>query len=351
MLATAQPDPRAGASERRHARGGAIAFAQDRRRLRVGLVNNMPDAALQATERQFRTLLQAAAPERRVELHLFHVPAVARGAQATARLRAGYQPVEAVDGAELDALVVTGAEPHAADLRAEPFWPALARLAQWAEASAVASLWSCLAAHAAVLHLDGVARRPLAAKCSGLYACAPATPGEPMLAGLGPHWITPHSRCNALDEAELGSRGYTVLARSPQAGLDSFMRRGAGGAAMLFLQGHPEYEPSSLAFEFRRDLQRYLEGARESLPALPHGAFGETTAQRLEALLLHARQERRPELMRRWPPPSQIALAADTWRAPAARLCRNWLASAGAGAAEVRASRPGVTAPQHDERG
>ena len=337
MLPAAQPDLGAGALERRRARGAATAFAQDRRRLRVGLVNNMPDAALQATERQFRALLQAAAPERRVELQLFHVPAVARAAQASARLRTAYQPVEAVQAAGLDALVITGAEPQAQDLGAEPFWPALARLAEWAEASAVPSLWSCLAAHAAVLHLHGVARHSLAAKCSGLYACAPATPADPMLAGLGPHWVTPHSRCNALDEAELASRGYTVLARSPEAGLDSFVRRGAGGSAMLFLQGHPEYEPSSLAFEFRRDLQRYLEGARDALPALPQGAFGAATAQRLEALRLQARQDRRPELMRLWPPPSQVALAADTWRAPAARLCRNWLMSAEAAAVEASA--------------
>src|SRR5665213_46066 len=46
--------------------------------LRIGLVNNMPDPALQATERQFTRLLQAAAGERRIHLHCFSLPSVQR---------------------------------------------------------------------------------------------------------------------------------------------------------------------------------------------------------------------------------------------------------------------------------
>ena len=178
---------------------------------------------------------------------------------------------------------------------------------------------------------------------------APAT-SDPLLAGLGPHWVTPHSRSNALDEAELAGSGYTVLARSREAGLDSFIRRGSGGATMLFLQGHPEYEPGSLALEFKRDLQHYLEGVRDTLPALPQGVFGGTTSQRVERLLHQARRDRRAELMHRWPPASQIALAADTWSAPAARLCRNWLTSAEKASAAVRASELCFAMPRDGER-
>ena len=340
MAPVAQSFWQAGAPDRRRARNPAVGFAHDRRRLRVGLVNNMPDAALGATERQFRALLHAAAPERTVELQLFHIPAIARGADASARLRARYRPVQEVEQAGLDALIVTGAEPRAADLRAEPFWLAMTWLADWAAASAIPSLWSCLAAHAAVLHFDGVARRPLPTKCSGLYACAPATSHDPLLDGLGPRWVTPHSRTNALDEAELTGRGYTVLTRSPGAGVDSFVRLGDRGATMLFLQGHPEYEPTSLALEFKRDLQRYLEGVRSTAPALPQGVFGDLTAHRLELLRLEACQDRRPELMSRWPLQAQITLAADTWRAPAARLYRNWLTSGSQAAmSQLRAER------------
>jgi homoserine O-succinyltransferase/O-acetyltransferase len=321
----AEPSWRAGAPDRRCGRAIPFAFAADRRRLRVGLVNNMPDAALLATERQFQTLLELAVPERPVELQLFHAPALIRSGQGAARVAACYRPVAEVEQAELDALVVTGAEPRASDLRDEPFWPALARLADWATSAELPSLWSCLAAHVAVLRLDGVARRRLPAKHSGLFACLPAASGDPLLRGRDGPALAPHSRTGDLDGAELAARGYTVLTRSPEVGVDSFVRRRAFGRAMLFLQGHPEYEPGSLALEFKRDLGRYLEGARDRLPGLPAGVFGAATAARLQTLLDDARGDRRPELMARWPLPSEITLAADTWRAPAARLLRNWL--------------------------
>ena len=323
-----KPYWKAGTAERRRVREARVAFSQDRRRLKVGLVNNMPDAALIATERQFHALLSAAAPERRVDLHLFQVPAIERGPAASKRLDALYRPVAQVDGAGLDALIVTGAEPRAGELRAEPFWPALAQLADWATDAQTPTLWSCLAAHAAVSHLDRIERRPLARKCSGLFACFVAAPEHPLLRGWPGPALTPHSRANALEEADLIAAGYTVLTRSPEAGVDSFVRRSGAGGVMLFLQGHPEYEPNSLALEFRRDLQRYLAGAGETPPELPWGVFGGASTRILQALVDTARQDRRPELMSRWPLSTEITLAADSWRRPAVRLYRNWLRSA-----------------------
>ena len=321
-----QPYGRAGVLERRAlAFSHPVAFASDRRRLRIGLVNNMPDGALAATERQFRTLVEAAAPERRVELLLFHVPEIARSAAAADRLRARYRPVDQVGAESLDALIVTGAEPLAADLRAEPFWAALTRLVDWADAAGLPTLWSCLAAHAAVLYLDGIVRRPLPQKCSGLFACTPAT-SDPLLADVGASWISPHSRANTLEEAELAACGYRILSRSPQAGVDAFSRR-SGGGLFLFLQGHPEYDESSLALEFKRDLQRFVDGVRPAPPTLPRKVFGAATARRLDALVEAAERDRRGELMARWPRQDEIVLADNTWRAPAARLYRNWLAS------------------------
>ena len=50
----------------------------DARHIEIGLVNNMPDAALDATERQFRTLIESAAaecsPAVSVNLSLYALP-------------------------------------------------------------------------------------------------------------------------------------------------------------------------------------------------------------------------------------------------------------------------------------
>ncbi len=315
-------------AERRRFGAPGLAFAGDRRRLRVGLVNNMPDAALAVTERQFRSLMEAAAPERTVELQLFHNPEISRGPEAATRLRARYRPAEEIENAGLHALIVTGAEPRAANLREEPFWPSLQRLVDWAGTTGVPTLWSCLAAHAAVLHLDGVARRPLAQKCSGLFAVTPAdaSAADPLLAGLDLSWVTPHSRSNGLDEDELIGCGYRILTHGPNFGVDAFARVHSR-SRFLFLQGHPEYDANSLALEFKRDLHRYVDGLRPEPPAVPHDLFAAATLGRMEALVDAARNGRGDAATQGWPASSALGLTANTWRGPAARLVRNWLAS------------------------
>src|SRR5204862_436740 len=74
----------------------------------VGLVNNMPDAALASTEAQFSALLAAAAGRHSVQLRFSSLPEVPRGPDARARIARGYCPIETLLAAEPDALIVTG---------------------------------------------------------------------------------------------------------------------------------------------------------------------------------------------------------------------------------------------------
>ena len=166
----------------------------------------------------------------------------------------------------MDALVVTGAEPRAADLRDEPFWDELGFVLDWAAENTISSLLSCLAAHAAVLRNDGIERRPLADKCAGVFAVDVVADHE-LVAGLEPRYRAPHSRWNDLDEAELVAKGYRVLARAPECGVDLFVRKAR--SLLVFLQGHPEYEADTLAREHRRDLMRFLRGEATAPPRSP----------------------------------------------------------------------------------
>src|SRR5579864_2571933 len=128
----------------------------DDRGIVVALVNNMPDAALRTTERQFRELLTAASQGRDVRLVLFALPDIARSAAASAHIAAHYRDISELWGSRVDGLIVTGTEPRVPVLDDEPYWPALTRLVGWAENHTGSTIWSCLAAHAAVLHTDGI---------------------------------------------------------------------------------------------------------------------------------------------------------------------------------------------------
>src|SRR5579862_2738473 len=122
--------------------------------IRIGLINNMPDSALQSTEAQFCGLLQAAAADTPVTVRLSSFAELPRGAEALAHIERSYWPLEQLLDAPLDAIIVTGTEPRAARLTDEPYWGRFGELLEWAREHTLASIWSCLAAHAAVETLD-----------------------------------------------------------------------------------------------------------------------------------------------------------------------------------------------------
>jgi homoserine O-succinyltransferase len=289
--------------------------------LEIGLVNNMPDAALEQTERQFIGLLKAAAGERRIRVQLFYVPEIARAGAARERVQLRYAPIEELWQTRLDGLIVTGNEPRTPDLRAEPYWRALAKIVDWAETNTRSTIWSCLAAHVAVLHMDGITRHALAEKCFGVFDCVRGA-DEPVMKGLPTRLAFPHSRWNELREEELAAAGYGILTRSDAAGVDIFARQGK--SLFVFFQGHPEYEARTLMGEYRRDVRRFLRGERASYPPLPRDYFDESTARRLIEFRRRALADRREALIEAFPTCSEEALEAR-WRPAGERLMANWL--------------------------
>jgi homoserine O-succinyltransferase/O-acetyltransferase len=288
--------------------------------LTIGLVNNMPDAALQATERQFTQLLRGAAGNNRIHLHRFSLPSMKRSPPTQRMIDSQYTDIADLGRLHIDGLIVTGAEPKAATLPEEPFWQELTAVIDWAKTNTRSTIWSCLAAHAAVLHLDGIQRRKLDAKCSGVFDCATASD----------HWLTQditsplkiaHSRLNALQESDLAARGYQVLTRSVEAGVDIFVKQ--LGSQFIFFQGHPEYDAVSLQREYLRDITRFIGRERDSYPAFPSGYFNTETEIKLANFQKRASAERRLPLSVQLP---VLTLRSDIAAGTAATaLFGNWL--------------------------
>src|SRR3982074_1515846 len=88
--------------------------------LEIGLVNSMPDAALEATERQFIELIDAAADDIPVRLRFFSLPDVPRTARGQQHVSKSYLGIGDLWDGRLDALIVTGTEPRAAARSAGP---------------------------------------------------------------------------------------------------------------------------------------------------------------------------------------------------------------------------------------
>ncbi|CCD95183.1 Homoserine O-succinyltransferase (Homoserine O-transsuccinylase) (HTS) [Bradyrhizobium sp. ORS 375] len=300
---------------------GAERRVRDPIELTIGLVNNMPDSALKATDVQIARLLQQSAPWHvRIRLHCFSLPSIARSPVASSHVAQTYTDIDRLDGLGIDGLIVTGAEPVAARLRDEPYWPDLTSIIDWAKTNTKTTIWSCLAAHAAVLHLDNVERQRLASKCSGVFDCVKVR-DDWLTHGIDAPLQVPHSRLNAVNEPLLAERGYDILTRSAEVGVDIFAR--AMPSRFVFFQGHPEYDALSLQREYMRDIARYLAGQRDDYPRLPKSYFSAETEAVLNAFEARAKARRDPTLAAELP---GLTLRQDLAAGHAAKLLfRNWI--------------------------
>lgn len=288
----------------------------------IGLVNNMPDAAIRTTERQFLALLEAASGDIDVTLRLFMLPNLPRSSNARDVFMQSYASMDELKANGIDALIVTGAEPRMPELTQEPYWQALADLVDWAEDHTISTIWSCLAAHAAVLHLDGINRRPLGQKLSGVFECVKAS-DHALMAGSPHRWQVPHSRYNELAPDDLEKGDYRPLTRSPVAGIDTFIRQ--RNSLFLFFQGHLEYESRSLLREYLRDITRYLDGERDVYPNAPQDYLDPEATRAFDKV-----REAAFAKLNAKPLAAEAASIAEhrlvnVWQLPAAGIYRNWL--------------------------
>jgi homoserine O-succinyltransferase len=289
----------------------------------IGLVNNMPDSALRATERQFRELLTAASRNTiAVHLRVFALPELSQSEAARSYVRQYYEDISELWTQSVDGLIVTGREPSTSLLSDESYWPTLAKLFDWAEEHTTSTIWSCLAAHAAVLHANCINRYLFREKLSGVYTSTKVA-DHPLLSGIPKQWRVPHSRYNGLREDDLRSNGYEILSRLSDTGADMFIRDKK--SLFIYLQGHPEYEPHTLLSEYRRDIAAFITGQRKNYPKAPQGYFDRKTATVLAGFRQHVLRDRDIGSLKSFPMVAVEEKLVDTWRKPAIRFYANWL--------------------------
>ena len=290
--------------------------------LEIALVNNMPSQAIEATKAQFAKLLRAGAGKVPFRLRCYTLSSMPRGEMARREIARSHEDIEALYARGADALIVTGSEPRADRLESEPYWGDFARLVDWARVHTTSALWSCLAAHGAVLRLDGVRRRRAREKISGVFACE-VDANDWATRGAGGSILVPHSRYNGLSRSDLVERGYRISSWSGDVEVDCFWRREP--SLFLFTQGHPEYNADTLSREFRRDALRFLNGESDCFPAPPRNYFSNEAQAALDALRQSVDSLDRKRLARMLGQIVENDAPSPTWADDAERLYRNWL--------------------------
>jgi homoserine O-succinyltransferase/O-acetyltransferase len=285
---------------------------QMKRPLTIGLVNNMSPSAMASTKAQFARLLEATGHPAELVCFTMHSPQYEHY---------GHLPIAALGEHGVDAIIVTGMEVTTSDLRDEWVWPGFTRLHDWCDQESIPAIWSCLAAHAAVLHRDNIPRQRLGAKLSGLFGCQRASMPHRLTQDLPPRWNCPHSRYNGLSRGMLTAHGYSVLSEGAAVGVDIFTH--TDQPASFYFQGHPEYQAGTLLQEFLRDLRRYGAGEMPACPSVPAYYLDAGTEQALSALRVQALAGH--DVLQAARDVAQQAVFLRDWAGPAVQLYANWL--------------------------
>jgi homoserine O-succinyltransferase len=297
---------------------------QSIRELHIGLLNIMPDAALEATERQFFRLVGACNQIAQFHVHPFTIEGLERGPDAQAHIDKYYESFEQIKHDGLDALIISGANVTHAHLQDEAFWQPLTEVFEWAKQNVTSILCSCLATHALIQHCYGVERTRLPAKRWGVYSHKVVDRTHPLIAEINTRFDVPHSRFNEVFQSQMKQHGLKVLVASEEAGVH--LAVSPDGFRIVYFQGHPEYDDISLLKEYKREVLRFYSGERDDYPPYPEHYFDSEGQTLLADYAEHVKNAKAKGLVLDRMPEDQIIPHLDnTWRDTAKAVFNNWL--------------------------
>lgn len=300
------------------------ASQQEIREIHIGLLNMMPDAALEATERQFFRLVGACNQIAQFHVHPFTIDGLKRSPEAQAHIDTYYESFEKIKVDGLDALIISGANVTGEFLPDEDFWLPLTEVFSWAKENVTSILCSCLATHAIIHYCYGVARTRLPEKRWGVFSHTLVDKTHPLVVEINTRFDVPHSRFNEIFQSDMEKNGLRILAISHEAGVH--LATSADGFRIVFFQGHPEYDDISLLKEYKREVLRFYHGEIDDYPPYPENYFMPEVqsifaayGQKVTAAKLT--QHSFPE----FPENAVRPFIDNTWRDTAKAVFNNWL--------------------------
>ncbi|MDT2023058.1 homoserine O-succinyltransferase [Methylocella sp. CPCC 101449] len=237
------------------------AIRQDIRPMRIGLLNLMPNKI--RTETQIARLL--AATPLQVELTLVRMTDhIARNTPAD-HMRAFYRPWADMQSDRFDGFLITGAPVERMPFEEVGYWDELQRVLDWTQTHVHRTFTICWGAQAATHHFHGMPKHALAQKAFGVYRQRNLVPSSPFMRGFSDDFSVPVSRWTETRGSDIprGSN-LTVLADSDETGLclvDDPQHR------TLHMFNHIEYDSTSLAEEYVRDIENGMQLPSNYFPA------------------------------------------------------------------------------------
>ncbi len=256
------------------------AKTQDIREMHIGLLNMMPDAALQATERQFFRLVGESNQIAQLYIHPFTLPELKRSKETQEYISKHYESFDDIKASGLDALIITGANVEAPELDKNAFWEPLKDVMEWSWNNVTSTLCSCLATHAVMQSKYLQKRKSFEdGKLWGVYRHRVTDKNHLLVRNMNTVFDVPHSRFNTITPEQFKAAGMKTLVASKDAGTHIAVSQ--DGFRLICMQGHPEYDTISLLKEYMREIKRFKSGDLENPPPIPANYFKPEIIERI----------------------------------------------------------------------
>ena len=228
------------------------ATRQDIRPLRIAILNLMPKKI--ETETQLLRLLSNSSLQ--VNIELLQVASHTSKNTSQEHLLKFYRTFDDIKDERFDGLIITGAPVEELDFEQTDYWEELKEVMDWADHHAYSTFYICWAAMAGLYHHFGVPKHSLSAKKFGVFSHTVVRQNVPLLRGFDDVFFAPHSRHTEVRREDIEkTQGLTIVAESEDAGPYIIV---SNDGRHVFVTGHSEYDPDTLAREYFRDLNKGL---------------------------------------------------------------------------------------------
>ena len=227
------------------------AETQDIRPLRILVLNLMPTKIV--TETQLARLLGNTPLQIDLELLTVH-----RTPKNTAKehMITFYKTFDDVKDSFFDGMVITGAPVEQMAFEEVDYWQELCDIMQWSRSHVYSTFHICWGAQAGLYYHYGIEKIPLEKKLFGIFQHRVTHKGSILFRGFDDVFWAPHSRHTTINRVQLEKeRRLKILAESEEAGVYAVS---TDGGRQIFITGHAEYDPDTLAKEYFRDLNAGL---------------------------------------------------------------------------------------------
>lgn len=229
-----------------------VAIRQDIRPLQIGLLNLMPNKI--RTEVQMARLIGATPLQ--VQLSLVRIGGHKAKNTPEEHLLSFYETWEEVKHRKFDGFIITGAPIELLEYEDVNYWDELRQIFDWTTTNVHSTLNVCWGAMAAIHHFHDVPKYQLGEKAFGVYRHQNLNPASVYLNGFSDDFAVPVSRWTEVRRADIERHPeLEILMESREMGVclvhEQFANR-------LYMFNHVEYDSTSLAEEYFRDVQAGL---------------------------------------------------------------------------------------------